>query len=210
MNVHRQRADGSGLAERVFASANIQFPTSMTADGLQLVVTENSGSTGNDVSLLTLTGTAHVEPLVDTPSIEMSGALSPDGRWLAYTAVDTTPDVFVRPFPNVNDARWQVSSGGGSQPAWTRNGHELIYRAGRAMMSVGVEASPGFNVHKAVKLFEADYLDTGGPVRNYDVTADGEKLVMIRNADTRGQGAVTNLLVVVNWTEALESRLPTR
>jgi serine/threonine-protein kinase len=140
----------------------------------------------------------------------MCGALSPDGRWLAYTAVDATPDVYVRPFPNVNDARWQVSSGGGSQPAWTRNGHELLYRAGRAMMSVPVDTSQGFSAHRAVKLFEADYLDTGGPVRNYDVSADGEKFVMIKNAGTRNQGAVANLLVVVNWTAALESHLPTR
>jgi eukaryotic-like serine/threonine-protein kinase len=210
MNVHRQRADGSGMSERVFASANIQFPTSITPDGLQLLVTENSGSTVNDINLLMLAGTPHVEPLVHTSAIEMGGVLSPDGRWLAYTAVDATPDVYVRPFPNVNDARWQVSSGGGSQPAWTRNGHELIYRAGRAVMSVPVETSQGFSVRKAVKLFEADYLDSGAPVRNYDVSADGEKLVMIKNADTRNQGAVANLLVVVNWTAALESRLPAR
>jgi eukaryotic-like serine/threonine-protein kinase len=210
MNVHRQRADGSGPAERVFASPNIQWPTSITPDGLQLVVTENLGSTANDVNLLTLAGTPRVEPLVHTASIEMCGALSPDGRWLAYTAVDATRDVYVRPFPNVDDARWQVSSGGGSQPAWTRNGHELIYRVGRAMMSVPVDTSQGFSVHKAVKLFEADYLDTGGPVRNYDVSADGEKFVMIKNAGTRNQGAVTNLLVVVNWQEELKQRVPTR
>jgi eukaryotic-like serine/threonine-protein kinase len=194
MNVHRQRADGSGLAERVFASANVQLPTSMTPDGLQLVVTENSGATVNDVNLLTLAGTPHVEPLVHTASVEMGGVLSPDGRWLAYTAVDATPDVYVRPFPNVNDARWQVSSGGGSQPAWTRNGHELMYRVGRAMMSVPVETSQGFRAQKAVKLFEADYLDTGGPVRNYDVSADGEKFVMVKNVDTHNQGADANLV----------------
>jgi len=210
MNVHRQRADGSGLSERVFASANIQFPTSITPDGLQLVITENSGSTVNDVNLLTLNGTSRVEPLVHTASVEMGGVLSPDGRWLAYTAVDTTPDVYVRRFPNVNDARWQVSSGGGLQPAWTRNGHELIYRTGRAMMSVPVDTSQGFSAHKAVKLFEADYLDTGGPARNYDVSADGDKFVMIKNVDTHNQGEVANLRVVVNWLEELKQRLPTR
>jgi hypothetical protein len=81
---------------------------------------------------------------------------------------------------------------------------------GRTMMSVPVETSQGFRAQKAVKLFEADYLDAGGPVRNYDVSADGEKFVMVKNVDTHNQGADANLVVVVNWQEELKQRVPTR
>ena len=80
--------------------------------------------------MLTLGKDRQIEPLVQTPFFERNGEVSPDGRWLAYESNESGQfEVFVRPFPDVNKGRWQVSTGGGTQPLWARNGQELFYLA---------------------------------------------------------------------------------
>ena len=89
---------------------------------------------------LRLDGTHQVTPLVQTPFTERNGEVSPDGRWLAYEANDSGSfEIYVRPFPDVASGRRQVSTGGGRQPLWARNGQELFYLASTGtLMRVGV------------------------------------------------------------------------
>ena len=134
----RQAADGTGIAERLTDSPTIRRATAFVPDGSAVLYND-----GADIMMLTLGGDRRVRPVVQTPQAERTGVISPDGRWLAYAGLDSgTPQIFVRPFPNVDDARTQVSTAGGSEPLWARNGRELFYMAlDGTVMSAAV--SPG-------------------------------------------------------------------
>ena len=78
--------------------------------------------------MLSLAGDRTVTPLVQTMFIERNGEISPDGRWLSYESNESGQfQIYVRPFPAVDQGRWQVSTDGGRQPLWARDGRELIY-----------------------------------------------------------------------------------
>src|SRR5262245_63185630 len=67
-------------------------------------------------------------PLVATPAEELAPAVSPDGRWLAYSSNESgRREVYVRPFPETSNARYQISVNGGTEPGWSRDGSELFY-----------------------------------------------------------------------------------
>ena len=98
---------------------------------------------GADLMMLTLGNDRRVQPVIQTEQIEQNGAITPDGRWLAYDSNDSGPSrIFVRPFPNANEGKAQVSTGGGSQPLWSRNGRELFYLSPDATL-MGVSVEPG-------------------------------------------------------------------
>ena len=86
-----------------------------------------------------------LETLIETDFEEFYSEVLPDGRWIAYHSIETGAwEVYVRPFPNVDDGRWQISRGGGISPRWGPDGHELFYRSG-AMMAVEVQTEPNFS-----------------------------------------------------------------
>lgn len=152
--------------------------------------------------------------LFRTPVTEDNAELSPDGRWLAYQSpVSGLPQVYVRPFPNVNDGLWQVSTGGGVKPAWARNGRELFYVApGSAFMSVPITPSPStFIAGHPVQLFDTRYFFSV-PNRTYDVAPDGQRIIVIKEHTPKNESGMTsaNLVVVVHWTEELKQRVPTK
>ena len=82
---------------------------------------------------------ATVPVAADSGFDENAPVLSPDGRWLAYVSDETGQDeVWVRPFPNVDAGRWQVSARGGTEPLWAHSGRELFYKSQGSMKVVGV------------------------------------------------------------------------
>ncbi len=110
-------------------------------------------------------------------------------------------DVFVRPFPNVDGGKWQVSRDGGNSPVWARDGKALFYRNGQAMMRVEVATEPTFSASMPELLFEGPYGTRG---RSHDVAPDGERLLMVK----RGTDATREVHVVLNWFEELNARVP--
>ena len=77
---------------------------------------------------MTLTGERRTEMLLNTRYRESNAEVSPDGDWLAYQSDESTVnEIYVRPFPDVNTSRRQVSTGGGTRPLWSRDGRELFY-----------------------------------------------------------------------------------
>ena len=93
--------------------------------------------------MLALDGTRRVEPLIQTPSNERNGVVSPDGRWLAYESDSSGQfEIYVKPFPNVNAGQWLISTAGGTRPLWAPNGQELFYVApDGALMAVACRRS---------------------------------------------------------------------
>jgi serine/threonine-protein kinase len=176
-NIYRQSVDATGPAERLTTAANPQMPMSVTPDGSAAVFRENAPN--YDLLLLRLDDTREIAPLVKTGFLEQNGEVSPDGRWLAYEANDSGRfEIYVRPFPNVQANRWPVSSDGGSQPLWSRDGKELFYLAQTStLMSVGVQPGTEWGATAPVQILQFPGTRrgsmVGGTGRTYDVGRDG-------------------------------------
>ena len=202
-----QAADGSGAAERLTSlmSSNSE-PESWSPDGKLLVFNDDRPGTGQDIWLLSLEGERQARPFLQTPASEWGGVFSPDGRWIAYDSDESGRfEVYVQPFPGPG-GKWQVSTEGGSQGVWARNGREIFYRSGDKMMAVEVETEPSFRLSKPKMLFEGRYEGDGWlGYANYDVTPDGQRFLMIRKEE---EPAPTRIRVVPNWAEELKAKVP--
>jgi Tol biopolymer transport system component len=160
-----------------------------------------------------LDGTRRVTALVQSPFTERNAAISPDGRWLAYEADDSgEPEIYVRPYPDVNSGHWQVSTGGGTRPLWGPNGQELFYlsRVG-ALMRVGVARSQLWAAATPATLLNMEgwYLPGGtNNGRSYDVSPDGQRFLFVKRGETDQAAVPTTLIVVQNWTEELKRLVP--
>ena len=134
--------------------------------------------------------------------------LSPDGRWLAYQSDETgNSQIYVRPFPAVDEGRWQISSAGGDEPLWSRDGRELFFR-GRSgeMMTVRVTTAPTFSAEAPRALFPAGEYARSASYRGYDVSPDGRRFLMLRPIVDSVEAAPNRVVVVDNWFEELRSR----
>ncbi len=136
-SVWEQSADGTGEPRLLWGKDG---PTDgfWSPDG-RWIVLGATGSTGASAGGDILAAHPGVDSvarrIVATGYDEEGAALSPDSRWLAYVSNEQGEnEVFVRPFPDVNGGKWQVSSGGGSAPLWAHNGRELFYVAGGRCM----------------------------------------------------------------------------
>jgi serine/threonine protein kinase/Tol biopolymer transport system component len=146
-------------------------------------------------------------PVVVTPYDEASFSISPDGRWLAYESNETgRTEVFVRPFPNTDEGKWQVSNGGGIAPLWARNGRELFYvNAGRDMMAVPFTSGVEPGIGNGIRLFHLRNELALGSNENYtphDVAPDG-RFIMARQVPLPA-GLEAPIVVVENWLEELK------
>jgi serine/threonine-protein kinase len=208
LNMFRRAADGTGSVERLSESANPQSPTSFSPDGTRLVFTEAF----NDLAVLTMAGDRQVTPLVKTKFPERNGEISPDGKWLAYQSNESgLSEIYVRPFPNVDAGRWQVSTGGGTQPLWARDGKELFYRAvDGAVMRAAVDGGTTFKSDTPMRLFPGPYLAGGGNGgRTYDMSPDGKRFLMVKEGAPDERAAPHSLILVQNWFEELKRLVPT-
>jgi serine/threonine-protein kinase len=214
-NLFWQAADGTGAVERLTDSPNQQNAAAVAPDGRRLIFTEVAPKTADDVMQVELDGTRRVTPLVQSPFAERNGIVSLDGRWLAYEANDSgRVEIYVRPFLDVNSGHWQVSTGGGTRPLWARSGQELFYASPTgALMRVGVERAPSWAATTPTLLVKEGYfMNPGGfPGRAYDVSPDGQRFLMIKEAGGADQTAApASLIVVQHWTEELKRLVPTK
>jgi eukaryotic-like serine/threonine-protein kinase len=198
-------ADGSGHPQAIAGALAGDIPCSVAPDGDTLAIMRQNAQTSRDVYVLSLRGQATPRPVVNTPAFEGGAQFSPDGHWMAYASDESGQmQVYVRPFPRP-DRRWQVSTQGGTQPLWSRNGKEIFYRVGNKMMVVNVTAGVDLALSQPRQLFEQRYVFQNVSLANYDVSPDGQRFVMIK--DEAGSG---RLNVVLNWIEELKRLVPTR
>jgi len=213
-NLYVQAADGTGSATRLTESPNQQVPSGIAADGTHLVFNEVTSTRLRDLRLLTLTPTPRIEPLLETPFEERGGIVSPDGHWLAYESNSSGQfEVYVRPFPNVGAGQWQVSNAGGVQALWARSGRELFYLApDGALLTVPVDPrGTTWSAGTATKLFAGRYFTGADSSRQYDVSPDGQRFLMIKEAGATNQTATPpQVIVVQHWTEELKRLVPTK
>ena len=210
-NLFWQAADGTGAAERLLESPNTQYPLAVSPDGRQLIFSDESAETGIDLMAMELDGTRRVTPLVRSQFTERNGIISPDGRWLAYEANDSGRfEIYVRPYPDVNSGLSVVSTTGGTKPIWARSGQELIYVSPTgALMRVGVTRGPSWSATTPSVVVKEGYFTN--PVwwgRSYDVSADGQRFLMIKEGGPDGTAPPTSLVVVQHWVEELKRLVP--
>ncbi len=199
--LYLQRVDGRSPAELLWASPSLwPDPQSWTPDGRTIVFNSKGRETSDDIWTLSLDDRT-ARPWLATPAAEWAGRLSPDGRWMAYNSNESGRDeVYVQPYPGPG-AKRLVSAGGGTNAIWARDGRELFYRAGDAIVAVEVEAGPTFTVGPPRVLFSGPYRMTG---RDFDISPDGSRFLMMRSNRVR---TTATLQVLLNWWQVLEARL---
>ena len=142
-------------------------------------------------------------PVVQNPQFRaIENAVSPDGKWLAYMSVESgTPEIYVVPFGH-GGGKWEVSTGGGVFPRWSRNGKELFYLSlDRELMSVEISEQAGSPaIGKVTPLFPVKPISGGRP---YDVNADGKKFIIDTQAEPKTSEPLT---LVVNWPALLKKQ----
>jgi serine/threonine-protein kinase len=211
MTLWSMRADRSGAPERLDPAGTRQSPVSFSPDGQFLAFDQKDPETGDDAWVLPLQGKQAPRAVANTRFGEGSMKFSPDGRWVAYSSDESgNPEVYVQAFPGPG-LRVQISNDGGTDPVWRRSGGELFYRSGDKMMVVSVVTSPQFKASAPRQLWQGAYSEgiaascgmPGVSSSNYDVTADGQRFLMVRDQDQSAFS--TTIVVVLNWVEQLKA-----
>jgi serine/threonine-protein kinase len=151
-----------------------------------------------------------------TPANEDNGVFSTDGKWIAYESNESGRyEVYVRPFPGPAP-KVQISTQGGIEPVWSRNGRELFYRSGDRMMAVEISSRrdsngafpSGFSAGVPRLLFEGHYQYSGLVSSDYDVSQDGQRFLMVQSGAP--EQTPTQIRVVLNWFTELRQRVPVK
>ena len=218
MSLYWIPADGSGLAERLTTAeeGTSHWMGSWSPDGQVLVFNvQRDRLTDWDIWTLSVDD-GGTQSLYDTPGTAYFGPeLSADGEWLAYGAGPNASrsDIYVEPFPSTG-ARRRISQAGGFWPLWSPEGNELFYRpnaigGGIVLRSVDIVTEPDFGFSNEQTL-PVEGFSVVPFYRDYDVTADGERLVMVFPAVLEGpsEPAFSRINIVLNWFEELKERVP--
>jgi serine/threonine-protein kinase len=219
VGVYWKAADGTGKDEILVSKpGRILFPSSWSSDGDALVTTGISGN-NFDIGSLSMEGDHEWKPLLQEEYGELQPQISPDGQWMAYTSNESgKPEIYVRPFPDVDSGRWQVSTDGGVNPLWSPDGRELYYirdnNEGRMVMAVSAETEPTFKAGKPETLFQAPSIVLGSmeALNIWDISPDGKRFIMMKSLlqteNESSEKARSKINIVVNWFEELKERVP--
>jgi len=165
--------------------------------------------------LLSIEDNPEWNPLLQEEFEELLPKISPDGQWMAYVSDETgEAQVYVRPFPEVDKGKRQVSTSGGSSPLWSPDGRELFYRNGDSVMAVQMGPDLKFGTPK--KLFSGTYdvpyeVDFSRQTM-WDISPDGKRFLMLKlvgTGDDKSTSPVPRKInIVLNWFEELKKRVP--
>jgi len=187
-------ADRSGAETLLGEARRAQFATAVAPDGGAVVFERSELGTRRDLWILPLRGERVPRPYLITPADEHDAALSPDGRWLAYTSDESGRDeIYVRSFP-VPGKAVQVSESGGQVPRWARRGTELHYWGGGRMMAAELVADDPVRVLRREALFDISDYAQGADGRQYDVLPDGRFLMVRRGSEREKVNLAINRL----------------
>jgi Tol biopolymer transport system component/tRNA A-37 threonylcarbamoyl transferase component Bud32 len=210
-SVYARPADGSGPDRPLAHLDRMVQEVTWSPDGGWLVLrTDNTMAGAGDLVGVRTLGDATPVPLVASRFTELHPAVSPDGRWLAYTSNESgTNEVYVRPFPNTNGGHWQVSNGGGTEPVWAPSGRELFYlnRDSRLIAGEVQATATTFAVGRLTPLFDASGFEVDAFHQAYGVTPNGGSFVFVSPAGGTATGTAPRIVWVDHWFSDLDARL---
>jgi eukaryotic-like serine/threonine-protein kinase len=218
---HLRGVDGSELWQRQAAQADsgrllVRLPNltildlAVSRDGRSVILGVGRNDGGADLMVLQPGVDGVPRPLLADPRLEeTSPALSPDGRWLAYVSTETgRPEVYIRPFPNINAERLQVSNSGGQSPVWGHKGDNLFYIDGaRNMMAAAVTFGPSVSAGNPRKLFHVE--DSVFVAENrsaFEVMRDDRRFIMAREVGPESP-APSTFILVEHWFDEVKEKL---
>ncbi len=197
------RVSGNGKEEPLLkGDQQLLLTSDWSSDGKFIVYRQAHEKTGLDIELLPLFGDHQPRNYLATPFYESYGVVSPDGHWLAYQSNDSGHyEIYVQSFP-VPGRKMPVSKGDGMLPRWRRDGKELYYVAtDDRLMAVPVKTGANFSAGTPIPLFDVGSLGRRLNRYVYDVSADGQRVLLIRQLE---DASLRPLTLVQNWTEMLK------
>jgi serine/threonine protein kinase len=219
--IHYKAADGTGAVEYLGSVPNkLIIPHSWSSDGKTLCLMEWRGVPPRfDIGVMSMEGDRQYQQLLQEEHSEAQPKISPNGNWMAYVSDESGQrEIYVRPFPEVDKGRWQVSTNGGDSPLWSPDGRELFYRNGDAVMTVTVRTEPTFSLETPKILFRGTYVSYEAIMWSqilsnpWDIDPDGKRFLMIKEAEPTGedssQGRPRRINIILNWDEELKQRVP--
>ncbi len=203
-NLFWQPFDGSLPMERLTTSEYVQRPGASSRDGRTIAFVEILSNANTDIALLDVPSKT-AAPFLNSPFNEYCPEFSPDGRWLAYASDESSRvEVYVRAIPGPG-GKQQVSSNGGSEPLWSKDGQKLYYRWEDQVWDVDILPAGGFG--KPRLLFKKPGYRMGFPVRAYDLSLDGKRFLMVRVGHVK-PSPITEIILVQNWFEEIKRLVP--
>ena len=208
-DLYRRTADASRPAEALLSGSYDHYTGAVSRNG-QLFAFVLAVPGGGELWTISLRGQPDAKRYFANGFNLGHPMLSPDGRWMAYDSDESGQgvDVFIQSFPDPQVKRVKVSPAHGSEPMWTQDGRELVYRDGNKVMAVSIDLATGATGAPRL-LFEGPYPDNPGWTRprSYDVTPNGERFLLTKLS---GEQHEPRIVVVLNWQEELKQRVPTR
>jgi Tol biopolymer transport system component len=202
LNLFWKPIDGAGEEERLSTSPNAQVASSVSPDGKTLLFVEFDPVTGSDLWMLSLDGNHDARPLLKTRFSEGNGSISPDGRWMAYQSNETGRfEISVAPYPAGGSAV-RITSAGGVEPLWGRDGRELYYRINDRFMAIPMTLGAAVKAGEPRLLFSGNYLSTLQFVPTLD------RFLLIRENGQESAGRALNL--VLGWSDELTTKVAPR
>jgi len=195
-----QPANGGSPGAVVLRSKLPVFPSSLTRNGKQLIVSEFGAS---EILIADLEKGTGMTPLITGASFSWGGEISPDGRFIMYGSNVGGLEIFVSSFPDLK-GKWQISVGGGLTSIWSPDGSEIFYvnTVGK-MMAVAVKTTPAFSPGQPRELFDVSQMwFPNDPVRNFDISPDGKRFILVQN--TRNSTRMSSFNYVQDWGKELE------
>jgi Tol biopolymer transport system component len=195
-------ADGSGGEEAFLTTSNDKYAQTISPNGKTLIFSPSVPGNDNDLWSGPLETIRDAKPFLATAFYECEASFSPDGRWIAYVSDESGKrEVYVRDFP-AGGTRFQVSTHGGDDPVWSRNGKEIFYLEGKKLMTVPVQTTPSFVPGTPATLFDRGFEASDLNTPSYDVSPDGQLFYLAQQESLTQPEA--SIKLVLHWPEELK------
>lgn len=201
VNIYIKKTAGTDKPEFLQKSITSANPTDWSTDGRHILFQDVELTADWDVWYRLVEGDSVTKPLIKTEFTEENSMFSPDGRWVSYNSDESSRnEVYVTPFPSA-DGKIQVSTGGGRNAIWDRNGTAIYYISDQGVVATQISAAKGiFSVGESKLMFRNP---SQAGLRLHGITSDGKKILVSHLATTRNSVPLT---VVTDWRKTVEMK----